>query len=97
MVERRTPNPDAGGSNPSWPANLVDRLGMETEKTTLSLKITRFFKEVKAELKKVTWTGRKEITSGTIAVLVLSGIISLFLWVIDFGLSQAVRLVLGLG
>ena len=97
MVERRTPNPDAGGSNPSWPANLVDRLGMETEKTTLSLKITRFFKEVRAELKKVTWTGRKEITSGTIAVLVLSCIISLFLWVIDFGLSQAVRLVLGLG
>jgi len=70
---------------------------METEKTTLSLKVTRFFKEVRAELKKVTWTGRKEITSGTIAVLVLSCIISLFLWVIDFGLSQAVRLVLGLG
>ena len=21
MAERRTPNPDVGGSNPSWPAN----------------------------------------------------------------------------
>ncbi|HOO39503.1 MAG TPA: preprotein translocase subunit SecE [Deltaproteobacteria bacterium] len=57
-------------------------------------KIKRFLKEVRAELGKVTWTGRKEIMSGTIAVLVLSGIISMFLWVIDFGLSQVIRLVL---
>jgi len=45
-------------------------------------------------MSKVTWTGRKEIVSGTVAVLVLSGIISMFLWVIDFGLSQVIRLVL---
>jgi len=57
-------------------------------------KIKRFLKEVRAEMSKVTWTGRKEIVSGTIAVLVLSGIISMFLWVIDFGLSQVIRLVL---
>jgi preprotein translocase subunit SecE len=57
-------------------------------------KIKRFLKEVRAELSKVTWTGRKEIVSGTIAVLVLSGIISIFLWIIDFGLSQVIRLVL---
>lgn len=57
-------------------------------------KIKRFLKEVRAELGKVTWTGKKEITSGTIAVLVLSGIVSIFLWVIDFGLSQVIRLVL---
>jgi preprotein translocase subunit SecE len=90
MVERRTPNPEAGGSSPSWPANLVETMGMmekfEGAKT--------YLKEVRAELNKVTWTGRKEIVSGTIAVLVLSGVVSLFLWVIDFGLSQVVRLVL---
>jgi preprotein translocase subunit SecE len=70
---------------------------MEIEKIALPQQVTRFFKEIRAELKKVTWTGRKEVMSGTIAVLVLCGIISLFLWVIDFGLSQMVRLVLGLG
>ena len=57
-------------------------------------KIKRFLKEVRAEMKKVTWTGRKEIVSGTIAVMVLSGVIAVFLWVIDFGLSQVIRLVL---
>lgn len=58
-------------------------------------KIIRYLKEVRAELKKVTWTGRKEVTSGTIAVLVLCVVISLFLWVVDLGLSQVVRLVMG--
>ena len=85
MVERRTPNPDAGGSIPSWPANL-DR-GME--------RLKRFFLEVRAEMRKVTWSGYKEVRAGAIAVLVLSGIVALFLWFVDFGLSQLVRVVLG--
>ena len=57
--------------------------------------LRKFFLEVRAELKKVTWSTRKEVGAGAIAVLVLSGIVSLFLWVIDFGLSQLVRVVLG--
>ena len=47
--------------------------------------VKTYLKEVRAELNKVTWTGRKEVVSGTIAVLVLSGVVSLFN--IDFGLS----------
>ncbi|MEA2101573.1 MAG: preprotein translocase subunit SecE [Thermodesulfobacteriota bacterium] len=58
-------------------------------------KLKKFFKEVRAEMKKVTWTARKEVTSGTIAVVVLSGIVSLYLWAVDLGLSQTIRLVLG--
>jgi preprotein translocase subunit SecE len=56
--------------------------------------LKRFFREVRAELNKVTWVGRKEIMSGTIAVLVLSAFIAIFLWAVDLGLSQVVRLVL---
>lgn len=58
-------------------------------------KIVKFLKEVRAEMKKVSWTGRKEVTSGTLAVIVLTTVISLFLWLIDLGLSQTIRLVLG--
>ena len=28
MVERRTPNPDVGGSNPSWPAKKYLNISM---------------------------------------------------------------------
>jgi len=56
--------------------------------------VKRFIKEVRAELSKVTWVGRKEIMSGTVAVLVLSAFIALFLSLVDAGLSTLVRLVL---
>jgi preprotein translocase subunit SecE len=54
--------------------------------------VKRFLKEVRAELKKVTWTGRKEVTSGTIAVLFMSAVIALFLWAVDLGISSVIRL-----
>ena len=56
--------------------------------------LKRFLKEVRAELKKVTWTGRKEVISGTIAVLFMSAVISLFLMAIDAGISSVLRLFL---
>ncbi len=95
MAERRTPNPDAGGSSPSWPASMADRGGMENEKLAIFLKIQQFFKEIKAEMNKVTWTGKKEVTNGTIAVVILSVIIAVFLAAIDSGLSTLVKVVLG--
>ena len=70
---------------------------MENDKLAIILTIKQFFKEIKAELKKVTWSGRKQVMSGTIAVIILSIIISVFLSVIDAGLSQVVKLLLGLG
>jgi preprotein translocase subunit SecE len=97
MAERRTPNPDAGGSSPSWPANLVGKDCMENEKLAVILTIKQFFKEIKAETKKITWSDRKQVTSGTIAVIILSIIISVFLSLIDASLSQVVRLLLGIG
>jgi preprotein translocase subunit SecE len=54
--------------------------------------VKKFLREVRAELKKVTWTGRKEVMSGTIAVLIMSAAISLFLWAVDFGISSVIRL-----
>ncbi len=97
MAERRTPNPDAGGSSPSWPASSVGREHMDNEKLAVFLKVQQFLKEIRAEWNKVTWTGRKEVISGTIAVVIISVAISIFLWLIDASLSQAVKFVLGVG
>ncbi|HNY66850.1 MAG TPA: preprotein translocase subunit SecE [Deltaproteobacteria bacterium] len=54
--------------------------------------IKRFLKEVRAELKKVTWTGRKEVMSGTVAVLFMSVVIAIFLALVDAGISSVIRL-----
>jgi len=70
---------------------------MDIEKITVLQKVDKFFKEIKGEWNKITWTGRKEVMSGTIAVLILSAIISIFLTLIDTGLSFVVKKLLGAG
>jgi preprotein translocase subunit SecE len=56
-----------------------------------------FFKQVRAEAKKVTWPSRQETVSSTIAVFIMVLIASVFLFVADQILSFIVRLALGLG
>jgi preprotein translocase subunit SecE len=60
----------------------------------LPQKIAQFLREVKIELKKVTWPSRKQTMGSTIVVIVLVVIISAFLGVVDFGLSSLIHVVL---
>ncbi len=51
----------------------------------------QFLREVRTELKKVTWPSRKDTLSGTAVVLVAVFIIALFLGVVDSGLSNLIK------
>ena len=55
----------------------------------------KFLREVKVELKKVSWPSRKETVGSTFVVLVVVIIVALFLGIIDIGLSRLVRIILG--
>ena len=57
-------------------------------------KSIQFLREVKVELKKVTWPSRKQTMGSTLVVIILVMIISLFLGVVDIGLSGIIRVVL---
>ncbi len=57
-------------------------------------KILQFLREVKVELKKVTWPSRKQTIGSTVVVIVLVIIISLFLGIVDIGLSSLIRVIL---
>ena len=67
---------------------------MEKIKLMIS-KIKRFLREANVELKKVTWPTPKEALASTSVVIVVVIIISLFLGVVDLGLTKIIRLVLG--
>ena len=56
--------------------------------------IIQFLREVKIELKKVTWPSRKDTIYATIIVLISVFIFGFFLGMVDLGLSRLVRLVL---
>jgi preprotein translocase subunit SecE len=54
----------------------------------------QFLREVKVELKKVTWPSRKQTIGSTAVVLAIVMLISLFLGIVDIGLSNLIRVVL---
>lgn len=58
-------------------------------------RVQEFFREVVAEFRKVTWPGQPVIVNSTVVVLVVTGIVALFLWVVDMGLARIVRVILG--
>jgi len=57
-------------------------------------KAAQFLREVKIELKKVTWPSKKETMASTGVVIILVIIVSAFLGLVDVGLSSLIRLVL---
>ena len=57
-------------------------------------KTAQFLREVKVELKKVTWPSRKQTIGSTVVVIALVIIISIFLGAVDLGLSSLIRIVL---
>jgi preprotein translocase subunit SecE len=63
-------------------------------KDNLYGKSVQFLREVKVELKKVTWPSRKQTIGSTVVVIALVMIISVFLGAVDLGLSSLIRIVL---
>ena len=58
-------------------------------------KIGQYFGSVQTELKRVSWLSKNELLGSTVIVGVFSLIVSIFLFVIDFGLTEFVSRLLG--
>lgn len=59
--------------------------------------IPRFFKDLKGEIKKIVWTDKKTVIKSTGVVLAAVAIIGAGIWVVDYGLSEILKLVKDLG
>ena len=74
--------------------SAVTSLPTTKPKDNIFTKSAQFLREVKVELKKVTWPSRKQTIGSTAVVIALVMLISLFLGVVDFGISSLIRIVL---
>ena len=83
MVERRSPKPEVGGSIPSAPA-----------KKNIMKNPLKFIQEVKQEAFKVTWPTGKETLQGTLMVVSMAIIASLFFLLLDQVLKFLLELLL---
>jgi len=68
---------------------IIDRIKVILEKAR------QFLASSWAELKKVVWPTPKQTLASTSVVVIVVVIVSVFLGIVDFGLSKVVRLVLG--
>jgi preprotein translocase subunit SecE len=58
-------------------------------------KVKQFLAGSKVELKKVTWPTPKQTLASTSVVIIVVIIVSVFLGIVDFGLTKIIKLVLG--
>ncbi|UCG61558.1 MAG: preprotein translocase subunit SecE [Candidatus Zixiibacteriota bacterium] len=60
-------------------------------------RITKFLKEVVAELRKVTWPSKDELIGSTIVTIVVSLIVAVFIGIVDRILTFFVTMIFGGG
>jgi preprotein translocase subunit SecE len=75
----------SGGIRGFW----MDRIKVIAEKAK------QFLAGSKVELKKVTWPTPKQTLASTSVVIIVVIIVSVFLGIVDFGLTKVIKLVLG--
>ena len=56
-----------------------------------------FFREVRAEARKVTWATRQEVTVSAIMVLVMVALAAVFFFLADSVIGMAINFILSLG
>lgn len=55
-------------------------------------RFSRFFKDLRSEVKKVVWPNRKQVKNNTLVVLGFMAVAAVFLWIVDGLLSLVVDL-----
>jgi preprotein translocase subunit SecE len=68
---------------------IIDKIKVVVER------IKMFLAGSKVELKKVTWPTPKQTLASTSVVIIVVIIVSVFLGIVDFGLTKIIKLVLG--
>jgi len=56
-------------------------------------KISHFFRDVRAEMKCVSWPNKSDLKEGTLVVIIMSAIVAIFLSLVDFGFTKIIELI----
>ena len=55
-------------------------------------KLRSFLREVRVEMEKVTWPGRKEVQAATLVIIALVVLLAVFIGAVDFVVSRVLGL-----
>ena len=58
-------------------------------------KTTKFFRELRSELKKVVWPTREQVTKNTLVVAGCSAFVGVLIWLFDFVAQVGINALIG--
>ncbi|MBQ0986205.1 preprotein translocase subunit SecE [Streptomyces sp. F63] len=86
--------PESGRSDEADEQKKVRRGGKRGKKGPLG-RLALFYRQIVAELRKVVWPTRNQLTTYTTVVIIFVVIMIALVTVIDFGFAEAVKYVFG--
>ncbi|MBO5873376.1 MAG: preprotein translocase subunit SecE [Clostridia bacterium] len=63
-------------------------------KKSILQRLVHFVRDYKSEVKKIVWPGLHDVVKNTLVVIVVSGLVGAFIWLLDFGLAKLLELVI---
>ncbi len=70
----------------------ADKKPVKKDKPSIAARIKKFFREYKAELKKVTWPSKEDTLRNTVVVAVSVIIVGAVIGLLDMGFQQGLRM-----
>ena len=62
-------------------------------KRTILRRFIQFLRDYKSEINKIVWPNLKDVSKNTLIVLILSALVGVFIWLIDWGLGSLMELI----
>lgn len=56
-------------------------------------RFSKFFKELKSEIKKIVWPSRDQVVNNTAVVIAVTLLVGGFIWILDFVLRHIIEIV----
>ena len=75
--------------------DYLEVLASKGSKMTIIKRIGRFLRDYKSEVKKIVWPSLKDVLKNTLIVLIICLILGAFIWAVDFGLAELLKLIIG--
>ena len=86
---------DRAGSRPTRSATATGERSGDKKPENIFKRLRRYFREVIAELRKVIWPNRKQLTTYTIVVVVFVAVMTAFIFGLDLAFVQGVSWLFG--
>ncbi len=67
---------------------MAETTNQTAKKPGVFARISKYFKETKAEMKKVSWPSKEQLMHNTLIILVFIAIITIILSVLDVGFAK---------